>query len=170
MTQIPSKMNIESRDINTTTRTNYYHSTLKVLPLGSNHGNTSGWPLTLHSYIDSCIRALDQPLILQEHSLWFHMKIVVSSISSYSDTNRSYLIYGKKNLFDTTKFRRKQLFAVLLKKMFSKSSSMQMKIMFAMNWTKWNKSNINLLFHWSESKKWCLAYAWQCCYERSLAI
>ena len=60
MTQIPSKMNIESRDINTTTRTNYYHSTLKVLPLGSNHGNTSGWPLTLHSYIDSCIRALDQ--------------------------------------------------------------------------------------------------------------
>ena len=99
MTQIASKLNIESRDINTTTRTNYYHSTLKVLPLGSNHGNTSGWPLTLHSYINSRIRALDQPLIVQEHSPWFHMEIVVSSISSYSHTNRSYLIYGKKKIY-----------------------------------------------------------------------
>ena len=41
-----SKLNIESKHISTVNRIKNYYSTLKILPLGTNHGNTSGWPLT----------------------------------------------------------------------------------------------------------------------------
>ena len=36
---------------------------LKILPLITNHGGTSGWPSTWHNSTNTQIRALDQPLV-----------------------------------------------------------------------------------------------------------
>ena len=44
-------------------------------------------PSTWHNSTYAQIRALDQPLILQDQSSWFHMEIMLSSISLVSNTN-----------------------------------------------------------------------------------
>ena len=59
---LSSKFNIESKHINTVNWTKSYHSTLKILPLAANYGDTSDWPLTLHNSTNAQIRALDQSL------------------------------------------------------------------------------------------------------------
>ena len=89
-----SKLNIESELTKTVNETKNYHSTflcfcqcsdkkvgiscselstiLKNLPLSANHDGVSGWPSTWHNSSNAQIRALDQPLIKDEHSRKIH--------------------------------------------------------------------------------------------------
>ena len=57
------RLNKKNQHINLVNRTKNYHSILKLLPLGVNHGDTSGWPSTWYNSTHTQIRALDQPLL-----------------------------------------------------------------------------------------------------------
>ena len=109
-------MNIESELTKTVNETKNYHSTflcfcqcsdkkvgiscselstiLKNLPLSANHDGVSGWPSTWHNSSNAQIRALDQPLIKDEHSRKIHNCMT----GNVKEPDLSLIFFKKKQL------------------------------------------------------------------------